>query len=95
MARVVPLYKKNDKTDLGNYRPVSVLSVVSKVVERVVYNQVESYLNDNKLLYELQSGFRPGYSTDTALIHLTDYIKKTYGPRQLHRGSLNRSSKSI
>ena len=41
-ARVVPLFKKNDKTEVGNYRPVSILTILSKVFERVVYDQVES-----------------------------------------------------
>ena len=74
-ARVVPLYKKNDKTEVGNYRPVSVLSIISKIFERIVYNQVESYLNDKNLLYDFQSGFRSKFSTDTCLIHLSDYIR--------------------
>ena len=74
-ARVVPLFKKNDKTEVGNYRPVSILSIISKVFERVVYDQVESYLDQKKLLYKFQSGFRSRFSTDTCLIHLTDFIK--------------------
>ena len=43
-ARVVPLFKKNDRTEVGNYRPVSILTIISKIFERVVYDQVESYL---------------------------------------------------
>ena len=74
-ARVIPLYKKGSKSDAGNYRPVSVLSIVSKVMERVVYDQVYEYIQNKQLLYELQSGFRKSYSTDTCLLHLTDYIK--------------------
>ncbi len=77
-ARVVPLYKKNSKTDLGNYRPVSILSILSKVLERVVYNQLENYLHCNSLMYNLQSGFRPAYSTDTCLIHMQDHIREEY-----------------
>ena len=76
MARVIPLYKKKSKTDAGNYRPVSVLSIISKVFERVVFNQLNKFLTDQNLLYELQSGFRSSYSTDTCLIHLSDYIKQ-------------------
>ena len=41
IARVVPLYKNNSETDPGKYRPVSILSVVSKILERVAYNQIE------------------------------------------------------
>ena len=75
LARVVPLFKKNDKTDVGNYRPVSILSVISKVLERVVYNQLEGYLSDKNLLFDYQSGFRRKFSTETCLIHLTDFIR--------------------
>ncbi len=74
-ARVSPLYKKNSKLEVGNYRPVSVLSTVSKILEKAVYLQLERYLLDNKLVYQLQSGFRQNYSTNTCLIYLTDYIK--------------------
>ena len=75
-ARVTPIYKKNSKTEAGNYRPVSILSTISKLFERVVYNQLDQYLQDHKLLYEYQSGFRSAFSTDTCLVHLTDYIKQ-------------------
>ena len=54
---------------------MSVLCILSKVFERVVYDQVDSYLSDKNLLYKFQSGFRKRFSTDTCLIHLSDYIK--------------------
>ena len=78
-ARVVPLFKKNDKTEVGNYRPVSILSIISKVFERVVYDQIQTYLDERKLLYNFQSGFRPRFSTGTCLIHLTDFYKISNG----------------
>ena len=74
-ARVKPLFKKNSPLDLGNYRPVSILSIVSNVLERSVYNQLYGFLQTNGLLYELQSGFRSKYSTDSCLIHLLDFIR--------------------
>ena len=58
-----------------NYRPVSILAVFSKIFERVVYDQVESYLKEHNLLYNFQSGVRTGFSTDTCLIHLSDFIR--------------------
>ena len=61
--------------NVGNYRPVSILCIVSKILERAVYEQINKYLKDNKLLYEFQSGFRKSYSTDTCLINLMDHIK--------------------
>ena len=54
---------------------MSILSVFSKIVEKIVYDQVNKYLADNELLYEFQSGFRSSHSTDTSLIHILDYIK--------------------
>lgn len=74
-ARVKPLFKKSCRSQVGNYRPVSILCIVSKILERAVYFQLESFLTKNKLIYELQSGFRENYSTDSCLIHLTDHIK--------------------
>jgi len=47
-SAIVPLYKKSDKTAVGNYRPVSILSGVSKIFERVVYDQVYSYFTNTK-----------------------------------------------
>ena len=73
MARVVPLYKK--KSNTGNYRPVSMLYILLKVFERIVLNQLDEYLAHDNLLYDLQSGFRSSYSTDTCLIYLHDYIR--------------------
>ena len=74
-ARVKPLFKKNNRTEVGNYRPVSILCIISKILEKAVYQQLESHLIKNNLLYEFQSGFRSAYSTDTCLIHLFDHIK--------------------
>ena len=74
-ARLFPLFKKNDKTEVGNYRPESILCILSKIFERVVYDKVDSYLNNNSLLYKFQSGFRKRFSTDTCLIHMSDYMK--------------------
>ena len=74
-AKVIPLFKKGSRLDPGNYRPVSILSSISKVLERAVNNQLVEYLDSKKLFYEYQSGFRNRFSTDTCLINLVDYIK--------------------
>ncbi len=52
-ARGKPLFKKGSNLDVGNYRPVSILSIISKILERAIYSQLEKYLVDNNLLYEL------------------------------------------
>ena len=74
-AIVKPLYKKSSRLDVGNYRPVSILPTISKILERAVYVQMEKHLKDNNILYNFQSGFRTSYSTDTCLINLQDGIR--------------------
>ena len=74
-AKVVPIFKKGSRLDPGNYRPVSILSAFSKILERAVNGQLVHHLNSRNLLYEHQSGFRNRYSTDTCLMNLTDYVK--------------------
>ena len=64
-AKVSPLYKDGSCNDVGNYRPISVLPILGKILERVVYDQLYAYFTDNNLLNPCQSGFRPGHSTST------------------------------
>ena len=64
------MYKKDDRTEAQNYRPISVLPAISKICERVVFDQLYCYLNSNGLLSKNQSGFRSLHSTVTALLHL-------------------------
>ena len=73
---MIPLYKKWSKLDPGNYRPVSILGCLSKIIERIIFEQIDNYLKSQNLLYEFQSGFRKSHSTDSCLLFLTDYMKK-------------------
>ena len=73
-----PLFKKGSKTDPSNYRPISLLPLLSKLFERVVLNQTEEFLSLNKVLYDYQSGFRKNHSTDTCLSFLNDKILKGF-----------------
>ena len=66
------IFKKGIKSDLNNYRPISVIPIISKVFERIVYNQLFHYLDDNKLLLGCQSGFCSLHSTLTALLEATN-----------------------
>ena len=66
------MYKKGPKADPNNYRPISVISAVAKIFEKIVFNQVYEYFNDNKILTNSQSGFRSLHSTVTALLEATN-----------------------
>lgn len=66
-ANVIPLYKKGDATLCNNDRPVSLLPCISKVFERIIFQNMFKYLKDNKLITEKQSGFTPGDSTTNQL----------------------------
>ena len=74
LAKVIPVFKKNDKQDPGNYRPISLLSIINKIMEKVMYARVMSFLNKNNILYKYQFGFREGHSTIQAIIEITDNI---------------------
>ena len=75
LAKLKPLYKKGSKTDPKNFRPISLLPIVSKIIEKIIHDQTMEYLTDNKILYRYQSGFRKNHSTDTCLSYLTDKIR--------------------
>lgn len=74
IAKVIPLYKKGDHNIIGNYRPISLLPSISKVFEKIVYNQLYSYFSENDLFYDGQYGFRNNHSTELASIDFIDRI---------------------
>ena len=59
-----PFTKLDRKQDVNNYRPISILPTVSKIMEKLIYLKFMKYLNDNKLLHEKQRGFKAGHSTE-------------------------------
>ena len=74
IAEVKSVFKKGSKTDPQIYHPISLLPLLSKIIERIAHDQTEEFLSKNKLLYKFQSRFRKNYSTNTCLGHLTDKI---------------------
>jgi hypothetical protein len=74
LAKVIPIFKKDDSTIFDNYRPISLLPVISKIFERIVFNQMYTYLTTNNLLYDSQHGFRMQHSTETASLEFIDKI---------------------
>ena len=72
-ARVVPLHKNGQRNLAGNYRPISVLPVISKIMEKILYDQLYNYLSNFNLLSDNQFGFRKFHSTATALLDCTNH----------------------
>ena len=75
VAKVIPIYKKGSKLLPSNYRPISLLSNINKIIEKIVFSRVFSFLETNNIIYKLQYGFRPKYSTNHALINITEKIR--------------------
>ena len=73
-ANVIPLYKKGAKTDINNYRPISLLNVFSKIYEKVMKKFLVSFLDSNKILSKAQYGFQRNKSTEDVLIQFSKNI---------------------
>ena len=74
LAKVIPIYKKGDKSEPGNYRPISLLTVFDKIMEKLMCYRLRDFLQRNKILYEFQFGFRKRHSTILALMEVIDNI---------------------
>ena len=72
MAKITPIYKKGERSDPGNYRPISILPTLSKIIEKHIASQLRDFLQSFDLLQKEQSGFRQHHSCQTALTKLTD-----------------------
>ena len=75
LAKVTPIHKKESKLEYLNYRPISLLSVFSKIYEKLIYTRVYSYLTKKDLIYSKQFGFRSNHSTNHAIISITEHIR--------------------
>ena len=76
-ARIVPVHKAGARDNPSNYRPISILPAISKILEKAIHNQLSSYLNDNHLLTTDQYGFRHNSSTVIATTKFTDNVLKS------------------
>ena len=92
-AWVTPIFKAGDKSEMGNYRPISVLPCFSKILKRITYNRFK-YLTANEILYKKQLGFREGHSMEHGINQRIDQIKKCW-EKSLHSWCLYWPFKSI
>ena len=76
VSQITPVYKNGDATDPANYRPISTLPSFSQVLEKLIYNQLYNFLEKCSILYKYQFGFRKGYSTEQAILEITESPKK-------------------
>ena len=76
IAKVIPIFKKGDKTNMNNYRPISLLPVLSKVLEKVLNKQITKKLDDMHIIDDNQYGFRAQHSTADAVTKFIDYIER-------------------
>ena len=77
IARIIPIFKNGDANLLNNYRPISLLPAFSKLLEKVVFNQLITFLNNNDILYKHQYGFRSNHSTLHPITQLIKYITES------------------
>ena len=78
IAKLKPLFKKGFKINPSNYRPISLLPLISKIIEKLIHEQTSSFLSNNEILYNYQSGFRKNHSTNSCLTFLHDKILKCF-----------------
>ena len=89
LARITPVFKKGSRFDIDNYRPISVLSNFSKLFEKAMYHHLYSYLEELKILYPLQFGFREKCSTTHTLVSLTESICQSIDNKEFGCGIFN------
>ena len=74
IAKVIPIFKGGKQTQPGNYRPISLLSNLDKIIEKLIYNRLISFLNKYNILSDNQYGFRQGHSTTLAISHFYENL---------------------
>ena len=75
IAKVIPIFKKENPLLCENYRPISLLPIFSKIFEKLIYKRMYTFIEKHKLIYQRQFGFRTKHSTTHAIISLTESIK--------------------
>ena len=72
IAKIIPIYKKDDPTQITNYRPISLLPSVSKILERIFNNRLDNFVENQNILTNSQYGFRTGRSTSMSILDLLE-----------------------
>ena len=83
IAKGFPIYTSGKKYVLSNYKPISVLPCFSEILERIMYNRLHNYLNENEILNDKQFGFRAGHSAEHAILELIDQVSNAFFHRSI------------
>ena len=75
ISKTIPIFKKGSRLLVSNYRPISLLSNLNKILEKLMFSRMSKFFDDFKCIYELQFGFRAKHSTNHALIDITENVK--------------------
>ena len=85
-AKVTSVYKGDSRDEFSNYRPISLLPNFSKILEKIMFNRLSEFLDKHEILYEHQYGFRQNFSTDLALLELSDKIAESIDEKKFTIG---------
>ena len=86
LANVIPVFKKGSQYSLCNYRPISLLSVFNKLLEKLIYNRLINFIDKNSIFFNKQFGFRAKHSTNHAILCIIDRIQKAIDDRNYSCG---------
>ena len=82
LEKVIPIFKKNNRTDPSNYRPISLISVINKLMEKLMFKQINKFIEKHNIMYDYQFGFRKDHSPTLAIMEICENIIDT-----LNKGS--------
>ena len=83
VATIIPLCKGGQESEVGNYRPVSLLPLPGKLLEKIVHSHISGYFEDNKLLTDYQGGFRKNKSTTSTIVSFTDAVLRSMNEAEI------------
>ena len=86
ISKTIPIYKKGSRLLVSNYRPISLLSNINKIIEKIVFTRLCNFLEKHKCIYDLQFGFRTKHSTNHALIDITENIRQSLDNKHIACG---------
>ena len=86
LVNVIPIFKKGSRLLVSNYRPISLLSNLNKIFEKIIYKRIYNFIEKNECLYSLQFGFRAKHSTTHALINITEKIRSALDQNKVSCG---------